>query len=484
MTTPGTRHLCIYGHFYQPPREDPFTGSIPREFGAEPFHDFNEKITAECYLPNARLGSFAQIGFDLGPTLASWMQTRSNGTLRRIVRQERQHYAAHGVPNALAQAYSHAILPLCSEREKRIQIAWGIADFEQRFGHSPQGMWLPETAADEATLGALLDHGISYTVLAPWQSRRKLDTTEPYWIELADGRRIAAFFYDGPLSGRVSFDAGTTSNADVFGYRDLPSHVNAAKVRRGEAQIITVATDGELYGHHQVHRDLFLTHLLNETAPRQGFVVTTLGRYLRDHPPTRSTRLAGPSSWSCHHGVQRWRGACACTEGDGRWKAGLRRAITALGAQLDLHFDQTGAGLFHDPRQAELEYVNLRLGRVSRRAFWELHGTPGRAGSSRAMRLLEAQYHRHLMLASCAWFFDDLDRIEPRNAIAHGLRAARIAERVHGLDLTSRFAGDLRGVKSWRTARTGFDLLRELASRACETERASGAALTDRRRAG
>ena len=302
--------LCLYGHFYQPPRFDPFTGEIPPEPGAGDYRNFNEKITHECYRPNADAGNFEHISFDFGPTLALWMERAHPDVYARIIEADRTHLARHGVGNALAQAYNHTILPLATTRDKRVQIAWGLADFAHRFGHAAEGMWLAETAVDLETLDILAEYGVRYTVLAPWQATEGADTTEPYLVRLPSGRTITIFFYNGPLSGGVSFDGGTTSNADLFAASYLPGYLNAAKKAGGEAQIILVATDGELYGHHKPWRDRFLSHLVRQGAPSEGFEVTTLGRYLRAHPATREIALRVPSSWSCGHGVARWSTGC------------------------------------------------------------------------------------------------------------------------------------------------------------------------------
>jgi len=466
------KYLAVHGHFYQPPRDDPFTGRQPVEAQAAPYRNFNEKITAECYGPNAELGNFGRISFDLGPTLASWLERYAPTTYRRIVQDERAHVARYGYGNALAQVYSHAIMPLASDREKRIQVAWGISDFRHRFGHEPEGMWLAETAADSASLGVLLDAGIRYTVLAPWQAAplgartEEIDPSEPYWVRLADGRRIAAFFYNGELSGRVSFDSSFTTNADTFGPEGLLRHVDKERLARGEPQLILVATDGELYGHHQAYRDKFLAHLTEVSAAAHGFEVTSLGRYLAAHPPRREVDLVEGTSWSCHHGVDRWRGDCSCTETGGAWKWYLRQALTALASRIDALYEVAARKLLNDPWTAEEEYIWVRLGAMSRDDFWMRHGRTATSGRRRAFALLEAQYYRHLMFASCAWFFEDLDRIEPRNAIGYGLRALREAERVHKLDLLSAYASDLRGARSTRTGRTGADLLADSLARA------------------
>ena len=463
----GSHHyLAIHGHFYQPPREDPFSGQLPRERGAEPFRNFNEKIADECYRPNAELGNFGRISFDLGPTLASWLERYTPSTYAAILAQERAHVERYGHSNALAQVYSHAIMPLATEHEQRIQVGWGIEDYRHRFGHAPDGMWLAETAADSTTLGVLLDHGIRYTVLAPWQAGGPIDPSEPYWVRLADGRRIAAFFYNGDLSGRVSFDSSLTTNADAFGLNDLPRHVDRERSARGESQVILIATDGELYGHHLPYRDKFLAHLLEVSAVSHGFEVTSLGRYLAAHPPRREVKLAEATSWSCHHGVARWRGDCPCIAEDGEWKWYMRQALTRLATRIDTLYDAAARRLLGDPWIAEEEYIWVRLGATSREDFWSRHAKDQRSGSRRAFALLEAQYYRHLMFASCAWFFEDLDRIEPRNAIGYGLRALREAEQAHRLDLLPAYASDLRSARSTETGRTGAEILADAVARA------------------
>jgi hypothetical protein len=465
MTGSSPRYLAIHGHFYQPPREDPFTGKLPRERGAEPYHNFNEKIAAECYGPNAELGNFGRISFDLGPTLASWLEVHEPTTYAAILAQERAHVERYGHSNGMAQVYNHVIMPLASAHEKRIQVAWGIADFEHRFGHAPDGMWLGETAADSATLGILLDHGIRYTVLAPWQAAGPIDTAEPYWVRLDDGRRIAAFFYHGELSGRVSFDSSLTQNADVFGLKDLPRHIDKERTARNEPQLILIATDGELYGHHLQYREKFLAHLLQVSAVSRGFEVTSLGRYLAAHPPRRDVAVAEATSWSCHHGVQRWRGDCECIADDGEWKWSLRQALTRLAARIDTLYEAAARKLLRDPWIAEEEYIWVRLGATSRADFWARHARNPKTGQRRALALLETQYYRHLMFASCAWFFEDLDRIEPRNAIAYGLRALREAERLHKVELLSAYTSDLRGARSTESGRSGADLVAEALAR-------------------
>jgi hypothetical protein len=482
--TVSSRYLCVHGHFYQPPREDPFRGEhvSVREFGAAPYRNFNEKITAECYRPNALCGNFARVSFDLGPTLASWLAVHAPETLGLIRAAERDHVGAHGVSNALAQPYGHAILPLATPREKRLQVAWGVADYVHRYGHAPEGMWLSETAADLETLRTLADHGIAYTVLAPWQAAGPIDPTEPYWIDLGDGRRLAAFFYHAELSGGVSFDTHLTTDADRFGAECLPRHLNREKQARGEPQLLLVATDGELYGHHQPWRDRFLAHLLGEGAPSNGFAVTSLGAYLRQHPPRRTAAIRPDSAWSCHHQLGRWSSGCGCTEGDSSWKRHLRHALARLAGRLDLVYELTAGALARDPWAALLDYARVRIGALSPERFLDQHcRTRARRDRASLSSLLESQYYRQLMFTSCGFFFEDLDRIEPRNNIVFAARAIARLPRDRRRALTDDFLDDLRAARSWRTGRTGADILRSVLEAARDAPAAEEAVRTEPR---
>ncbi len=459
--------LCLYGHFYQPPREDPFTGSIPMEPGATPYTNFNEKITTECYRPNAEAGNFAHISFDLGPTLAIWLERAHPDVYARILDADRQNTRQYGVGNALAQAYNHTILPLANSRDKRVQIVWGLRDFEHRFGRRAEGMWLAETAVDIETLAIMAEHGVRYTVLAPWQAAEPIDATEAYLVRLPNGRSITAFFYNGPLSGGVSFDWDITSNADLFAASYLPHHLNQEKTRQGEPQVIVVATDGELYGHHKPWRDRFLSHLVQQGAPSVGFEVTSLGRYVRDHPATHEITLRVPSAWSCGHGVARWGEGCDCTEGDSSWKPALRQAFVHLADQVDAVFERETAATLRDPWAARQDYLALRNDWMPEEAFWERHGTRGakpraRVAQVRTETLLEAEYYTQWMYTSCGFFFEDLDRIEPRNDIAFGRRAISLVWQATHESLQAAFIADLARARSWRTGLTGADLYRQL----------------------
>jgi hypothetical protein len=320
---------------------------------------------------------------------------------------------------------------------------------------------------DLESLDLLAERGVRYTVLAPWQAAEGVDGTEPYVVRLPSGRTITVFFYNGPLSGGVSFDWDTTSNADSFAASYLPNHLNAAKTEAALSQLILVATDGELYGHHKSWRDRFLTHLVTQGAPAYGFEVTSLGRYLRDHPATREVTLRVPSAWSCSHGVARWSEGCDCTEGDHRWKPALRAALTRLAGQIDAIFERETAGVLRDPWAAREDYLALRDGWLPAADFWARHGDPatrpaGTPDETRALRLLEAEYYAQWMYTSCGFFFEDLDRIEPRNDIAFARRAISLVWQATQVDLQDAFVADLASARSWRTGLTGADLYRQL----------------------
>lgn len=467
MTDNTHQFLSIYGHFYQPPRENPFTGRIPHEPGAAPFENYNEKITDECYQPNAQAGNLARITFDLGPTLAAWLEEHHPAVYQAFIDADRENVERYGIGNALAQAYNHTILPLATTRDKRTQVRWGLEDFAHRFGHRADGMWLAETAVDQETLSILAEEGVRYTVLAPWQAAEPITSGEPYRVALPGGRSITVFFYNGPLSAGVSFNDNLTSNADSFTTAQLNEQLDRGRIERGEDQLIIVASDGELYGHHKPLRDHFLRYLLWDSAPAHGFEVTTLGRYLASHPPRRTVRLRMPTAWSCSHGVARWDTGCACTEGDSSWKYALRGALNELAIQLDDLYVATTATALRDPWAARDAWLGVRNHWKSARAFWERHGMHSRRPFRRARaeavtQLLEAEYYAQAMFTSCGFFFEDLDRIEPRNDIAFARRAISLAWQATQTDLQTAFLAQLAEARSWRTGRTAADIYRDL----------------------
>jgi alpha-amylase/alpha-mannosidase (GH57 family) len=433
-----SNQFCVHAHFYQPPREDPLTGAIPKESGAAPYSNWNERIHAECYKPNADLGNFAQISFNIGPTLYGWMSAHDEATYRKIIAQDAANISRNGVGNAIAQAYNHTILPLALPHDKITQVTWGIADFRFRYGRDPQGMWLPETAVDMETLSILADHGIRFTILAPWQADvENVDVTEPYTVRLPHGRSINVFLYHAELSAGISFNPSLTVNADQFVGSDLVSRFSAAKTQAGEPQLIVIASDGELYGHHQPHRDLFLAHLVDGAGRRGGLTSTYPALWLKEHTVRRSIGIRENTSWSCHHGVSRWQGTCSCTPGDGTWKARLREALERLAREIDNLYLQTLKGYIRDPWGLRDRYIHVMLGEMSMgELVAESAGLRLPEGKVTQIHLLlEAQRERQRMFTSCGWFFPDFDRIEPKNNLAYAAQAVRLSRKATGIDL-------------------------------------------------
>jgi alpha-amylase/alpha-mannosidase (GH57 family) len=460
----SVRALAIHGHFYQPPREDPISGIIPSEYGASPYRNWNERIHAECYLPNAKLGNFEKISFNIGPTLFSWMNNYDPSAIRLIVAQDRINLQQHGVGNAIAQAYNHTILPLSTYEDKVTQVEWGIADFENRFGRKPLGMWLPETAADLETLNILAEHGIEFTIMAPWQAESsQLDVTEPYRVALSAGKSISVFFYHQELSSGISFNPSLTSNADEFVQNFLIPTFLREKERCGDPQMLLIASDGELYGHHQHFRDRFLAHLVNGASSNAGLEKSYPALWLKQYPPQHWMSIREGTSWSCHHGVERWRGNCGCTPGDGRWKGYLRQAFNRLAHQLDKVYTDTVIAYNIDPWKLRNGYIHVMLGKLTAEEL--ICQSAGKRMETERINqirlLLEAQRERQRIFTSCGWFFDDFSRIEPRNNVAYAAQAVRLTNLATGINLTEQFKADLHYVVSQRTGIKGDKVLQK-----------------------
>lgn len=427
-------HFCAHGHFYQPPREDPFTGIIPQEYGAEPYNDWTERIFHECYLPNAQAGNFQKVSFNIGPTLFAWMDKHHPETARMIAEQENQVFQRTGLSNAMAQPYFHLIMPLASARDKRTMIRWGVKDFAYRFGRAPQGMWLPETAVDLATLNTLAEQGIEFTILAPWQAKDPtLDTTRPYLVKTGGRSEIAVFFYNAFLSGEISFNPSSSENADTFVREWLVPQSEYLKQNRD--QLFLVASDGELYGHHQPFRDKFLSYVLDGAVEKAGIIHQFPAQWLRDFPARDYAEILENTSWSCHHGIERWRNVCGDAP-TATWKKPLREFMDQLAASIDAIYHARLQPLIIDPWTLRDQYVDILLGitsiesLIAKHAFGQL--TPGQ--QTMAALLINAQYERLRMFSSDAWFFYDLDRIEPLNALKYAAHAASLVEAATGQD--------------------------------------------------
>jgi alpha-amylase/alpha-mannosidase (GH57 family) len=476
------RYVCIHGHFYQPPRENPWLETIELQDSAYPHHDWNERVSSECYAPNAasrilngegRIGNivnnYKKISFDFGPTLLSWMEEKDPEVYRAVIegdRESRDSFSGHG--SALAQAYNHAILPLANARDKRTQVLWGIRDFERRFGRKPEGMWLPETAVDLESLEIMRRAGIRFTVLAPHQASRvrekggrewqdvsggRIDPTVAYELRLPSGRKISLFFYDGPISRAVAFE-GLLGSGETFAERILggfPENPSSS------ACLVHIATDGETFGHHHRWGDMALAYALRRIESNGGARLTNYGEFLALHPPARDVEIFENSSWSCPHGIERWRGDCGCNSGghpgwSQGWRTPLREALDGLRDELSALFEEAGGKLLKDPWAARDDYIGVILDRSPENvsAFLARHARRNLSAEQEvaALSLLELQRYALLMYTSCGWFFDEISGIETVQVLQYAGRTLQIAEGLAGKGMESRFLDRLAGAAS------------------------------------
>lgn len=444
--------LAVHGHFYQPPREDPWTGEVPPEPGAAPYHDFNEKITAECYRPLAERCLFERISFNVGPTLIGWLARHAPETYRRILEADRVN-VARGVGNAIAQSAHHTILPLARRRDKVTQVYWGIQSFQHRFGRHPRGMWLPEMAVDLATLEVLAEAGLTFTILSSEQVRGPLPRgAGPYRVRLEANAYFTVFVRDRDLSNQVSFAMPSLGPAERW----------AAEALRGRTALTLLATDGETFGHHHREGVDFLDRLLR--PPAGAYEVVTLTEYLRAHPPMEEIEILQNTAWSCAHGLARWSTGCACTPGDSRWKAILRAAMDLLAEEIDAAYLDLAHGWIRDPWRLRDEYIHVVLGAMEAPALLrEFADRPLPSDVERRLLLaLQAQVHRQRMFASCGWFFEDLDGLEPRLVIRQAARAIELIEQATGVDLATGYRRALALARSGRTGKTGAQIFDEI----------------------
>jgi hypothetical protein len=412
------------------------------------------------------LGNFEHISFNIGPTLFEWMSGYDPLTTQRIINQDKVNVIRNGVGNAMAQPYNHTILPLSSYADKVTQVEWGIAEFIHRFDRYPQGMWLPETAVDLETLSVLAGHHIQFTILAPWQADvSHLDATEPYRVILPDGRSIIIFFFHQELSSRISFYPEATINADYFIQHEVAPFFEPEKATKDESQIILIASDGELYGHHQHFRDHFLKRLVDGASINEGIPSTYPALWLKEHPPRCTIGIREKTSWSCHHGVMRWMGECGCTTGDGRWKYYLRHAFDNLAISLDNIYEDALNPYISDPWGLRNRYIQVILGKRS--AAQLINEMADRILPNEVVNrihlLLEAQFQRQRIFTSCGWFYDEFSRIEPKNNIAYAAQVTRLTRMATGDDLSPQLISDLKRVISHRTGLRGdMVLVRQL----------------------
>jgi alpha-amylase/alpha-mannosidase (GH57 family) len=451
--------LCIHGHFYQPPRSDPSTGQIPQEASAAPYANWNERITAECYSPMAIAGHFEAISFNLGSTLARWLAQNADETYEKIVRGEQAYYAAHGVGNGLAQPAHHTILPMARRRDKICQVRWGLASFAHRFGHPPAGMWLPEMAVDLETLETISSEGVRFVILSDEQVEGELVAgAGPYQVRLRGSKDIAIFVRDRALSNSLSFTMPEPDTIQEW----LDQHLTP---RQSDGDLLLIATDGETFGHHNPQGVEVLTDILSAAA-ENAFELTTLELYLSQNPPQHDITIIENTAWSCSHRLGRWVSGCDCTPGDGRWKGTLRRALDNLACDLDTVFLKETQRLGIGAWELRDSYIEVVLGKTDGPSFLVAHdlGHLDSQDEHLLLMLLEAQLYRQRMYASCTFFFDDLDRLEPRYAIANGFKALSLTKQATGEDLTSSFRRDLSVAVSGVSGKSGSDVLEELGS--------------------
>ena len=480
--------ICIHGHFYQPPRENPWLETIEIQRSAAPFHDWNERITAECYAPNraARLldakgkissliDNYRHISFNFGPTLLLWLERADPATYAAILAADaasRQLYNGHGA--AIAQAWGHIILPLANQRDKTTQIRWGIADFSARFARPPEGMWLPEAAVDIESLEIMAAAGIRFTILSPFQARRirgitetawqqvdngTIDPCHPYLCRLPSGRSIAIFFYDGSLARAVAF-GGLLSSGDAFA-----ATLKAGLLPTKSAQLVHLATDGESYGHHHKFGEMALARAIDHIHADKSAQLTVYGAFLATHPPQMEVEILPMSSWSCAHGVERWRSDCGCHIGtdpswNQKWRAPLRDAFDHLRDELIPLYENFAGKIFTDPWATRDAYIEVILDRsaahvknfLSKAAKDKL--TPRQ--EQQGLELLEMQHHTMQMYTSCGWFFDEVSGIETVQLLTYAARAIDLARTACAVDLEASFCEMLRLVPSnlprWRNA--------------------------------
>ncbi len=491
------RYICVHGHFYQPPRENPWLEKVERQESAWPYHDWNERITEECYAPNTAarildeqgritrlLNTYAWMSFNVGPTLLAWMHTEAPETYAAILdadRESSERFDGHG--SALAQVYNHVIMPLANDRDRQTQVLWGLEDFRSRYGREPEGMWLAECAADVDSLEALAAAGVAFTVLSPFQAARtrpagttewrdvtggQVDPTRPYRVVLPSGADIAVFFYDGPISQAVAFE-GLLASGETFADRLLGGFRDGVE----GPQLLNIATDGESYGHHHRYGEMALAHALELLDADPDVVLTNYAAYLAGHPPTDEVEIVAPSSWSCAHGVERWRSDCGCSNGEvpdanQAWREPLRDTLDWLRDELAVRFEKAAAELVVDPWAARDDYIRVVLDRspASVEAFLDRHTSRPLTDDeeTRVLALLEMQRHTLLMYTSCGWFFDELSRIETVQVLHYAARALQLAgDHLGARDLTGRFLELLEdapsNVPDLADGRTIFELL-------------------------
>lgn len=474
----SNKYICIHGHFYQPPRENAWLEVIEIQDSAHPYHDWNERVSAECYAPNTasrildKVGgviknitnNYARISFNFGPTLLSWMEHYDKETYQAVLEADAEsvsRFGGHG--SAMAQVFNHMILPLANRRDKETQVIWGIRDFEMRFKRKPEGMWLAETAVDTESLEVLAEQGILFTVLAPRQAKavrrmgdadwrevndQSVDTRKAYRCNLPSGRSINLFFYDGDVSQGVAFN-GLLFDGKRFADRLLEGF----DANDPAPQLVHIATDGETYGHHHKSGDMALAFCLDQIDQWTDVELTNYGQFLALFPPDHEAQIIDNSSWSCVHGIERWRSNCGCNSGKPgftqTWRGPLREALDWLRDTLIEIFESEGHKIFPDPWKARNEYIQVinKRSETAANMFLQEFAVP-EADVNKALRLLEMQRHAMLMYTSCGWFFDELSGIETVQVIQYACRAVQLSKQLTDRVLEGEFLNRLEKAPS------------------------------------
>lgn len=466
------RFICIHGHFYQPPRENPWLEEVELQDSSYPYHDWNARITAECYGPNAAsrildperriidiINNYSKISFNFGPTLLAWLEKNDLETYKAVLEADRvsqKLFSGHGC--ALAQCYNHMIMPLANERDKRTQIIWGIKDFEHRFGRRPEGIWLPETAVELETLDILAELGIKFTILAPGQAKQirkigteehldvsgaKVDPKRPYLCKLSSGRTIALFFYDGPIAQEIAF-AKVLENGEDFAKR----LISVFAENGDDSSLVHIATDGESYGHHHRFGDMALSYCLYSIESNKEIKLTVYGEYLEKNPPACEVEIFENKSWSCFHGIERWRSDCGCNSGmrngwHQKWRAPLRGALDWLRDNLSEVYEKQASHLINNPWAARDEYIKVILDRRPENVeqFFAGQGADKLPKNDKVklLKLLEMQRHAMLMYTSCGWFFDEISGLETVQVLQYAARAIQLAKETSEVSLEEAF---------------------------------------------
>ncbi|MCX7877563.1 MAG: DUF3536 domain-containing protein [Ignavibacteria bacterium] len=466
-------NICIHGHFYQPPRENPWTNEIEQQESASPFHNWNERIWDECYKPNseaeilndkgsvvAKVNNYEMINFNFGPALLSWLKRKHPETYSLIIEADKKSIIEHnGHGNAIAMCYNHMIMPLANFNDKVTQIRWGVEDFIYHFGRLPEGIWLPETACDQETIEVLIKEKISYIILDTSQAEEVREIGSEDWIKVVDGKinpkntyrcysrqgngYLNIIFYDGQISRAVAFDDVLLSSQNL-----LMKIFTALNPVSQKPQLISVATDGETFGHHKKHAERTLAYFMKVLAPENGLKTVNFGEYISQNPPQYEVKIkqGEGTSWSCPHGVERWKDDCGCGHA-GKWKQSWRKPLRAslnwLRDELIKIYSSYGNSLFKDIWDARNDYIKIILDDSSsvKKEFFRKHssGRLSKKEKELCLRLLEMQKYSMLMFTSCGWFFSEISGLETVQILQYASRAMELASDISGVDLENRF---------------------------------------------